>query len=58
MKFTETIETLEFEIGHMERCLKDGHDGDSVIWPIKGDWRHAEIAQMACAIEVLKNNEK
>ena len=57
MFFKETIEELEDQIEGMEQCLKQGYDGDDVIYDTQNGWRNKLIVNMACAIEVLKNNE-
>jgi hypothetical protein len=57
MKFTETIEELESQIEIMETCIKRGYDGDDHFNDDGTGWRSKLITNMACAIEVLKNNE-
>tara|TARA_R110001583_G_scaffold2725_17_gene19129 strand:+ start:935 stop:1111 length:177 start_codon:yes stop_codon:yes gene_type:complete len=57
MKYTETIEELEDLISEYENDLANGYIGDNVLNTNDIEWRKKAIVNMACAIEVLKNNE-
>ena len=57
MKFTETIEELEDLIRTYERELKEGFCGETRMSPKIIKYNKEAITNMACAIEVLKNNE-
>ncbi|MCK4904478.1 MAG: hypothetical protein KAS35_07275 [Candidatus Marinimicrobia bacterium] len=57
MKYTETIEELEDLISEYENDLANGYIGDNVLTANDIEWRQKAIVNMACAIEVLKNNE-
>ena len=57
MKYTEAIEDLEDCITEYQNALDNMYNGDFKI-PIKDkDLARKAIPVLACAIEVLKNNE-
>jgi hypothetical protein len=57
MKFTESIDELEDLISEYENDVKTEYCGDYRIDPEGLKWRKEAIVNMACAINVLKNNE-
>mgnify|MGYP003680754307 CR=1 FL=1 len=57
MKFTETVDELKELIREYENDVKTEYSGDYRIDAEGLKWRKETIVNMACAINVLKDNE-
>jgi hypothetical protein len=58
MKYTEAIEDLEYCITEYQNTLDNMYDGDFKISEMDKSLARKSIPVLACAIEVLKNNEE
>ncbi len=57
MKYTEAIDDLEYCITEYQNTIDNIYDGDFKISERDKDLARKAIPVLACAIEVLKNNE-